>query len=176
MLRPTRGRFSIPNPTLCELANELPECTLLRNLSNRHICALGVTAAFVAGLVVRSNMTTSAEKPISAPHVKLTDKAWDELQNVSCPARLGARRAGARARRAHPAGDRDRRPHRARQLDRRANRLETLAARAAQPQGPITPEFLSRTIGRARMSGFLRQHSNIKVPSRAGRSVARWGI
>jgi hypothetical protein len=63
-----------------------------------------------------------------------------------------------------------------RQLDRRASRLETLAARAAQPQGPITPEFLSRTIGRARISGFLRQHSNIKVPSRVGRSVARWGI
>jgi hypothetical protein len=24
-------------------------------------------------------MTTSAEKPISAPHIKLTDKAWDEI-------------------------------------------------------------------------------------------------
>jgi hypothetical protein len=35
--------------------------------------------AFVAELVVRSNVTTSAEKPISAPHVKLTDKAWDEI-------------------------------------------------------------------------------------------------
>jgi hypothetical protein len=62
-----------------DAGNELPECTLLWNLSNHHICALSVTAAFVAELVVRSNMTTSAEKPISAPHVKLTDEVWEEI-------------------------------------------------------------------------------------------------
>jgi acetolactate synthase I/II/III large subunit len=52
---------------------------------------------------------------------------------------------------------------RARQLNRRASRLEMLAARAVQPQGPITPEFLSRTIGEALTDAVIVNEYPLRV-------------